>query len=226
MNINNAIRQINAGIEQYARTFSTDSEEFTELEFHLHRLLGFPQIKKPGRSWETYSTSQQYHYNPENVADALKLVQGGNTAAMQAQSYYAALRDADAPITQQNVRLMAKNLLWIRENRDEIYKLLSGEYGDDWHDSDTRKAWANAYTNTVDDLYAIFARDAEYRHEKYGNDAEDFIKNIDRIRKELNISEEKRKRYAREKRENTRTQRFTAAELRQRRDWMNKGRGE
>lgn len=225
MNINNSIRQINSQIEQYARTFSTESEEFADLEFRLNRLLGYPQIGKPGRDWRTYSTSKQFAYNPEAVAEALKLVQGKNTAAMQAQSYYAALRDAEAPITQKNVRLMARNLQWIRENREEIYKLLALEYGDDWEDSDTRKAWANSYTNAVDDLYAIFARDSEYRREHYGSDAEDFIQNIDRIRKELEITEEQRRQYAREKRENTRTQRLTAEELRQRRDWLNKGRG-
>lgn len=225
MNINNSIRQINTQIEQYSRTFSTESEEFADLEFHLSRLLGYPQVSKPGRSWRTYSVSKQFSYDPEAVTEALKLVQGENTAAMQAQSYYAALRDAEAPITQENVRLMARNLQWIRENREEIYKLLALEYGDDWEDSDTRKAWANSYTNAVDDLYAIFARDSEYRRDHYGNDAEDFIKNIDRIRQELKITEEQRRRYAREKRENTRTQRFTAEELRQRRDWLNKGRG-
>lgn len=219
MNINNAIRQINSQIEQYARTFSTESEEFTELEFRLNRLLGYPQVSKDGRDWRTYSVSKQFAYSPENVAEALKLVQGRNTAAMQAQIYYAALRDADAPITRQNVRIMARNMQWIRENREEIYNLLAAEYDDDWEDSDTRKAWANSYTNAVDDLYAIFARDSEYRRGKYGNSAEDFIKNIDRIRKALEISEEQRRKYARDRRENTRTQRFTADELRKMRKW-------
>lgn len=219
MNIDNAIRQINAGIEQYARTFSTESEEFTDLEFRLNRLLGYAQVSKEGRDYNTYSRSKQYAYNAQSVAEALKLVQGKNTAAAQAQPYYLALEDAGAPVTQKNVRLMARNLLWIRENRDEIYSLLKGEYGDDWADSDTRKAWENAYTNAVDDLYAIFARDSEYRKETYGDDAENFLQNIERIRRELEITENQRREYARNKRENTRTERYTEKELRQMRKW-------
>ena len=210
------INQINRGLEQYARTFGTESEEYTDLEFRLSRLLGYSQIDK-GETGRRYSKSKQYSYNQKALDDAKKLVQGKNTAAAQAQGYYEALQDAETPITQKAVRLMAKNMLWIRENRDEIYNLLKKEYGADWYDSDTRAAWANAYYNGVPELMAIFARDSEYRTENY--DPIGFLENIDRIRNALNISEQQRKDYARAKRENTKTQRMTAEELRQARKW-------
>ena len=213
------INQINRGLEQYARTFTIDSEEYMDLEFRLSRLLGYPQIDN-GRTGRRFSKSQQFLYDAKALNEAKKLIQGKNTAAAQAQGYYQALREAETPITQDAVRLMAKNMFWIRENRDEIYNLLKGEYGDDWYDSDTRRAWANAYNNGVPELMDIFAKDAIYRreHDK-DTEAMTFLNNIDRIREALAIPEQQRKDYARQKRENTRTQRMTAEELRQSRKW-------
>ena len=218
MSLQSDLVQINRGLEQYARTFSVESEEYTDLEFQLSRLLGYPQIDKGGTG-RRFSRSKQFAYNEKALAEAKKLVQGKNTAAAQAQGYYEALQDADTPITQKAVRLMAKNLQWIRENKDEIYVLLSEEYGDQWADSDTRNAFVNAYDNGVPELFAIFARDAEYHQSRLGDKTMTFLKNIDRIREALEISENQRKEYARMKRENTRTQRLTPQELRQMRKW-------
>lgn len=211
------INQINRGLEQYARTFTTESEEYSDLEFQLTRLLGYPQIDKGGTG-RRFSKSQQFSYDAKALAEAKKLVQGKNTAAAQAQGYYQALQEADTEITQSAVRKMAKNLLWIRENKDEIYNLLKNEYGEEWADSDTRAAYVNSYDNDVASLFSIFTKDMEYRNSK-GDDTLQFLDNIDRIRKALAISEAQRKQYAREKRYNTRTQRLTAKELRQLRKW-------
>lgn len=214
MSLQSDLVQINRGLEQYARMFSVDSAEYADLEFQLTRLLGYPQIDKEelGRR---FSRSKQYSYNPDALLLAKKLVQGSNTAAAQAQSYYMALQDADAEITQSAVRLLARNIAWVRSKQHDIYMLLQSEYGDKWRDSDTRKAYFNAYDNAPSSLYAIIARDAEFRREN-GHEAADFIKNIDRIRIELELSEEHYKEYARKRRDESRRSRvYTAAEVKQ-----------
>lgn len=214
MSIQSDIVQINRGLEQYARTFTTDSVEYADLEFQLTRLLGYPQIDRENLG-RRFSRSKQFDYDPQALREAKKLVQGTNTAAAQAQAYYAALQDADAPLTGKNVKILSKNISWVRENQSEIYDLLKSEYGGDWEDSDTRKAFFNTFSNSPDDLYKVFARDAEYR-ERHGDDAVSFIKNIDRIKEALELAEEDVKRYARERRAETRRSRkYTAEEMQQ-----------
>lgn len=215
MSIQSDIVQINRGLEQYARTFSTESAEYADLEFQLSRLLGYPQIDRENLG-RRFSRSKQFDYDPQALREAKKLVQGTNTAAAQAQAYYAALQDADAPLTGKNVKILAKNISWIRSNQNEIYDFLMKEYGDEWQDSDTRDAWFNVYDNSPDSLYAVFARDAEYRKEKYGGEAENFIKNIDRIRHGIELNEEDVKEYARNRRAETRRSRkYTSEEMQQ-----------
>lgn len=221
MNKQSAIVRINRGLEQYADTFSTESEEYLDLEFQLTKLLGYPQLHDRKYGAAGYSRSKQFDYKDTDLQAALQLVQGANTAAAQAQGYYEALADAGAEITRDAVRLMAKNLQWIRENKDEIYDLLKGEYGAEWKDSDTREAYQNSYNNTVLELYAIIARDAEEQESLLHNEPIGFLKNINRIKKELEITEEQRRQYARMKRENTRTARYTQQELREMRKWGN-----
>lgn len=214
MSLQSDIVQINRGLEQYARMFSVDSAEYADLEFQLTRLLGYPQIDKEelGRR---FSRSKQYSYNADALTLAKGLVQGTNTAAAQAQSYYMALQDAGAEITQSAVRLLARNIAWVRSKQHDIYMLLQSEYGDDWIDSDTQNAYSNAYDNNPASLYAIIARDAEYRRE-HGDEAADFIRNIDRIRIELELSDEHYREYARKKRDESRRSRvYTAAEVKQ-----------
>lgn len=214
MSIQSDIVQINRGLEQYARTFTTDSAEYADLEFQLTRLLGYPQLDKENLG-RRFSRSKQFDYDPQALREAKKLVQGTNTAAAQAQAYYAALQDADAPLTGKNVKILAKNISWVRENQSEIYDLLKSEYGTDWEDSDTRKVFFNAFSNSPDDLYKVFARDAEYR-ERHGDNAVNFIKNIDRIKEALELAEEDVKRYARERRAETRRSRkYTNEEMQQ-----------
>lgn len=219
MNKNSAIVRINRALEQYADTFSTESEEYTDLEFQLTQLLGYPQLHDRKYGAAGYSRSKQFDYKDADLMQALELVQGKNTAAAQAQGYYAALQDAGAEITRDAVRTMAKNLQWIRENKDEIYDLLKEEYGEEWEDSDTRKAYQNSYNNTVPELYAIIARDSEEQESLLHHDAISFLENISRIKSALEISEEQRRNYARMKRENTRTARYTQEELREMRKW-------
>lgn len=214
MSLQSDLVQINRGLEQYARTFSVDSAEYADLEFQLTRLLGYPQIDKE-QLGRRFSRSKQYSYNADALTLAKGLVQGANTAAAQAQAYYMALQDADAEITQNAVRLLARNIAWVRSKQHDIYKLLQKEYGDDWQDSDTRKAYFNAYDNAPDSLYAIIARDTEHRRD-HGDEAADFIRNIDRIRIELELSEEHYKEYARKRRDESRRSRiYTAAEIKQ-----------
>lgn len=213
MSIQSDIVQINRGLEQYALTFTTDSAEYADLEFQLSRLLGYPQIdrEKLGRR---FSRSNQFDYDPQALREAKKLVQGSNTAAAQAQAYYAALQDADTEITQALVRKLAVNKSWIASKQHDIYLLLQKEYGDDWQDSDTRKAYFNAYDNNPRSLYKIISEDTAYR-QKHG-EAETFIDNITRIRQAIELNEEQVKEYARKRREETRRSRkYTNEEIMQ-----------
>lgn len=218
MNTRAAIVQINRGLEQYAQTFTTESDEYIDLEFRLSRLLGTAPVRdrKYGAVGYSRSKSALDAYDPAALTEALKLVHGQNTAAAQAQSYYRALEDAGAKITQENVRLLSKNLNWILEHKDEIYATLLEEYGEDWGNSRTAWAWANSDTNTPEALYAVFARDAEYRAEKNLDDEPmDFFRNIDRIREKLEISKQQQAAYARKRREASRHGTFTPEEMKQ-----------
>lgn len=226
MNTRAAIVQINRGLEQYAQTFTTESDEYIDLEFRLSRLLGTAQVRdrKYGAVGYSRSKSALDAYDPAALSEALKLVQGHNTAAAQAQSYYRALEDAGAKITQENVRLLSKNLNWILEHKDEIYATLLKEYGNDWGTSRTAWAWANSDTNTPEALYAVFARDAEYRAEKNLDDEPmDFFRNIDRIREKLKLSTQQQAAYARKRREASRQGTFTPEEMKQWREMRDNG---
>lgn len=213
MSIQSDIVQINRGLEQYARTFTTDSAEYADLEFQLTRLLGYPQNDKENLG-RRFSRSKKYDYDPQALREAKKLVQGTNTAAAQAQAYYAALQDADTEITQSLVRKLAVNKSWIASKQHEIYVLLASEYGEDWEDSDTRKAFFNAYDNDPRSLYKIISEDTAYR-QKHG-EAETFIDNITRIRQAIELKEEQVKEYARKRRAETRRSRkYTDEEMQQ-----------
>lgn len=214
MSIQSDIVQINRGLEQYARTFTTDSAEYADLEFQLSRLLGYPQIDRENLG-RRFSRSKQFDYDPQALREAKKLVQGTNTAAAQAQAYYAALQDADTEITQSLVRKLAVNKSWIASKQHEIYVLLASEYGEEWEDSDTRKAFFNAYDNDPRSLYKIISEDTAYRQEH--GEAETFIDNITRIRQAIELKEEQVKEYARERRAETRRSRkYTNEEMQQR----------
>lgn len=213
MSIQSDIVQINRGLEQYARTFTTDSAEYADLEFQLSRLLGYPQIDRENLG-RRFSRSKQFDYDPQALREAKKLVQGTNTAAAQAQAYYGALQDADTEITQSLVRKLAVNKSWIASKQHEIYVLLASEYGEDWEDSDTRKAYFNAYDNDPRSLYKIISADAEYRKEH--GETETFIENITRIRQAIELNEEQVKEYARKRRAETRRSRkYTNEEMQQ-----------
>lgn len=213
MSIQSDIVQINRGLEQYARTFTTDSAEYADLEFELSRLLGYPQIDRENLG-RRFSRSKQFDYDPQALREAKKLVQGTNTAAAQAQEYYAALQDADTEITQSLVRKLAVNKSWIELYQHEIYVLLASEYGENWMDSDTRKAFFNAYDSDPRSLYKIISKDAEYR-QTHG-ETETFIDNITRIRQAIKLNEEQVKEYARERRAETRRSRkYTNEEMQQ-----------
>lgn len=226
MNTRAAIVQINRGLEQYAQTFTTESDEYIDLEFRLSRLLGTAQVRdrKYGAVGYSRSKSALDAYDPAALSEALKLVKGQNTAAAQAQSYYRALEDAGAKITQENVRLLSKNLNWILEHKDEIYATLLKEYGNDWGKSRTAWAWANSDTNTPEALYAVFARDAEYRAENnLDEEPMDFFRNIDRIREKLKLSKMQQEAYARKRREASRKGVFTPEEMKQWREMRDNG---
>lgn len=213
MSIQSDIVQINRGLEQYARTFTTDSAEYADLEFQLSRLLGYPQIDRENLG-RRFSRSKQFDYDPAALREAKKLVQGSNTAAAQAQSYYAALQDADTKITQSLVRKLAVNKSWVASKQHDIYLLLQKEYGDDWQDSDARHAYFNAYDNDPRSLYKIISADAEYR-QAHG-ETETFIDNITRIRQAIELNEEQVKEYARKRRAETRRSRkYTNEEMQQ-----------
>lgn len=213
MSIQSDIVQINRGLEQYARTFTTDSAEYADLEFQLSRLLGYPQIDRENLG-RRFSRSKQFDYDPAALREAKKLVQGTNTAAAQAQAYYAALQDADTKITQSLVRKLAVNKSWIASKQHEIYVLLASEYGEGWEDSDTRKAFFNAYDNDPRSLYKIISEDVAYRQE-HGK-TETFIENITRIRQAIELKEEQVKEYARNRRAETRRSRkYTSEEMQQ-----------
>lgn len=213
MSIQSDIVQINRGLEQYARTFTTDSAEYADLEFQLTRLLGYPQNDKQNLG-RRFSRSKQFDYDPQALREAKKLVQGTNTAAAQAQAYYAALQDADTEITQSLVRKLAVNKSWIASKQHDIYLQLQKEYGDDWQDSDTRKAYFNAYDSDPRSLYKIISKDAEYR-QAHGK-TETFIENITRIRQAIELKEEHVKEYARKRRAETRRSRkYTNEEMQQ-----------
>ena len=213
MSIQSDIVQINRGLEQYARTFTTDSAEYADLEFQLTRLLGYPQNDKENLG-RRYSRSKKYDYDPQALREAKKLVQGKNTAAAQAQAYYAALQDADTEITQSLVRKLAVNKSWVASKQHDIYLLLQKEYGDDWRDSDARHAYFNAYDNDPRSLYKIISADAEYRQEH--GETETFIDNITRIRQAIELNEEQVKKYARKRRAETRRSRkYTDEEMQQ-----------
>lgn len=213
MSIQSDIVQINRGLEQYARTFTTDSAEYADLEFQLTRLLGYPQNDN-GNLGRRFSRSKKYDYDPQALHEAKKLVQGTNTAAAQAQAYYAALQDADTEITQSLVRKLAVNKSWVASKQHDIYLLLQKEYGEDWEDSDTRKAYFNAYDSDPRSLYKIISADAEYR-QAHG-ETETFIENITRIRQAIELKEEQVKEYARKRREETRhSRKYTNEEMQQ-----------
>lgn len=223
MNKKSAIQQINRQLEEYRRRFTVESEEYIETEFILHRILGDTKSRADGSQYFGTGKADLARYSVDDLTAALSAVQGKNTAAARAQPYYRALQEAGAPVNAKNTRILAKNLAWIRENKEEIYALLAEEYGDEWQDSDTRKAFENAYFNTPGALYDIIISDTRERVSILGKDPIEFLENIGRIREALELSAENVRMQAIKKREGARYAKATRAEVEKMMKWREKG---